>query len=313
MTTTWRTLLRIFLTLALVVGVAACGDDDDEPAASGDTASEDASASEDSASEDEASDDDAASGDAAASGDFCGALQTFHGAIFETQLEDDATAEDIQAAHDSLDPLWSDVEASAPEELSDPVEELGATIDALGEGDAEPFNDDETAVTYFSMVSDTLDDCVDEVIEVTAVDFAFTGMPESIPSGPIGLRLENATEADEEHELIIFKKAEGDTRSAEEILNDPASQEQGPGEFAGAIFASPDSTAGTFLDLTPGDYIGVCFVPVGSGEHDMPEADDSAEDGGEDQATDDDSAEEEEEEGGPPHFTEGMVVEFSVQ
>lgn len=314
MTMTTRTLRPILLFLAIVLVAAACGNgDDDAPAASGDAIEGDASTEGDEAAGEDGSDDDAASGDQAASGDFCGALQAFHGAIFETQLEDDASAEDVEAAHETLDPLWSDVEASAPEELADPVEELGASIDALGEGDPEPFNADETATTYFAMVSEALDECVEEVIDVTGVDYAFTGIPETIPSGPIGLRLENGTEADEEHELIIFKKADGDTRTAQEILNDPAAQEQGPGEFAGAIFASPGTTSGTFLDLAPGDYIGVCFVPMGSGDEASGEADDAVEDGGEDQATDDDAAAEGEESGGPPHFTQGMVVEFSVE
>ena len=299
MQTTWRTSFRMLLALALLIGVAACGDDDD-----GDTASASAST---------AAEDDGGSEEDEADGDFCGALQAFHGQLFDVQVEDDATEQEIQGAFDTLDPLWSDVEAAAPDDLSDDVEQLGSTIDALGEGDTEPFNADETATTYFSMVSEALDGCVDEVIEVTGVDYAFTGVPETIPSGPIGMRFTNGTDADEEHELIIFKKADGDTRSAEEILNDPAAQEQGPGEFAGAVFAAPGETAGTFLDLAPGDYIAVCFVPVGSGEHEMPEgeADDPMEDAGEDQATDD-QASEGEGEGGPPHFTQGMVAEFSV-
>jgi hypothetical protein len=295
MQTTWRTLLRMLLALTLVIGVAACGDDDDD----GDAASASAST----AAEDEGGEEDEAGGD------FCGALQAFHGQLFDVQVEDDASEEEIQGAFDTLDPLWADVEASVPDEFSDDVEELGSTIDALGEGDAEPFNADDTSTTYFTMVGEALDGCVEEVIEVTGVDYAFTGVPETVPSGPIGMRFTNGTDAEEQHEFIIFKKADGDTRSAEEILNDPASQEQGPGEFAGAVFATPGTTAGTFLDLAPGDYIAVCFIPVGSGEHEMPDG--SMEDGGEDQATDD-QAPEEEGESGPPHFTQGMVAEFSV-
>ena len=303
MQTTWRTLLRMLLALALLTGVAACGDDDED----GDTAASASSSASTATGDDDGSEDDEADGD------FCGALQAFHGQLFEVQVEDDATEAEIQDAYDTLDPLWSDVEAAAPDDFSGDVETLGSTIDALGEGDVEPFNADDTSTTYFSMVSEALDGCVDEIIEVTGVDYAFTGVPETVPSGPIGMRFTNGTDADEQHELIIFKKADGDTRSAEEILNDPAAQEQGPGQFAGAVFATPGTTAGTFLDLAPGDYIAVCFIPVGSGEHEMPEgeADDSMEDAGEDQAADD-QAPEEEGEGGPPHFTQGMVAEFSV-
>ena len=283
MTNSWRTILRTLLALGLLV-TAACGSDDEDPALSGvatTAAPEEAGGDEEEQPAEDGS-------------DYCGALQAFHTQIFQVQLEDDATEEDIQAAFDTLDPLWADVEASAPDEHADAIDELGASIDALGEGDAESFNADDTATTYFSMVSDSLDGCVDEVIEITGVDFAFTGVPETMPSGPIGLRFTNGTDADEQHEFIIFKKADGETRTAEEILNDPATQEQGPGEFAGAVFATPGTTAGTFLDLAPGEYIAVCFIPVGSGE------------------LSEEAVESGEEEGGPPHFTQGMVAEFTV-
>jgi len=252
---------RIALVGLLVFGLAACGDDDEDTAASP------------SASPSEAD---------AGGGDFCGSLKEFNGAIFDTNLEDDATEEDILAAHDKLDPLWSAVEESAPDEQEEPIAELGATIDALGDGDAEPFNADETSNTYFTMLSEVVPDCVEETVEVSAVDYAFEA-PDTFPAGEAGIIFSNDTEKDEEHEFIIFKKAEGETRSAEEILNDPKTQEEGPGEFAGAVFAQPGSTAGSFLDLTPGDYIAVCFIPVGGGED------------------------------GPPHFTEGMVKEFTVE
>lgn len=255
---------RVALAGVLVLGIAACGDDDDDEVASP-----------------------SASGSAApAEGDFCGSLKAFNGAIFDTNLEDEATEEDIQAAHDTLDPLWSKVEESAPEDQEEPIAELGATIDALGDGDAEPFNADETIETYFTMLSEVVPDCVDETVEVTGVDYAFEA-PDAFPAGEAGIIFTNDSEADEQHEFIIFKKAEGDTRTAQEILEDPKTEEEGPGEFAGAVFAGPGDTAGSFLELDAGNYIAVCFIPVGS-------------DAGEDAD-------------GPPHFTRGMVKEFAVE
>lgn len=256
-------LARLVLVGILLLGVAACGDDDDD----GDAAS--------------------GSGAAAEGGDFCGALKAFNGAIFETNLEDDVTEEDVKAAHDTLDPLWTAVEESAPDDQEEPIAELGATIDALADGDAEPFNADETSETYFSMLAEEVPDCVEETVEVTGKDYAFEA-PDSFPAGEAGILFTNDSEDDEEHEFIIFKKAEGETRTAEEILNDPKTEEEGPGEFAGAVFARPGSTAGGFLDLAAGDYLAVCFIPVGSSA-------------GEGEAD------------GPPHFTRGMVKEFSVE
>ena len=275
---TRRRLARLSVAGALVLVAGACGDDDDDDAGS--------EAPSTTAAEQPADDEGDNGGDGAAAGDadaYCTALVEFNSAVFEVQLEDGATEEDILAAGEQLTPLFDEVEANAPEELAGTAAELGESIGALNEGDATAFNAEETSSTYFTMVADSLETCGLDPIEVTAVDYAFEGVPETIPAGQSGLVLVNDSDAGEPHEFIIFKKAEGDTRSAEEILNDPAAQEQGPGEFAGAAFAAtPGTRAGAILELEPGDYIAVCFIPVGGGED------------------------------GPPHFTQGMVAEFTV-
>jgi hypothetical protein len=49
------------------------------------------------------------------------------------------------------------------------------------------------------------------------------------------------------------------------------------------VFADqPDQTAVAMYDLEPGQYVAVCFIPVGGGED------------------------------GPPHFTSGMLAEFEA-
>lgn len=54
-------------------------------------------------------------------------------------------------------------------------------------------------------------------------------------------------------------------------------------EFVTATFAEPGDEGSALVTLEPGDYAMVCFVPVGGGED------------------------------GPPHFTEGMLHEFTVE
>lgn len=260
----------VLLVVALVLGVAACGDDDGSESGSASASGSGSGSGSGSVAKEEA-------------GDFCESLEAFNDAIFDTDLEE-ATEEDAIAAHGQLEPLWSAVKASAPDEVSDSVDALTTSIDALAEGDTEAFNSDDTSAQYFGMVGDVVADCVDEVVEVTAVDYAFEGVPETFPAGASGIRFTNDSENSEPHEFIVFKKADGETRSAEEILNDPAAEEQGPGEFSGAVFAyEAGITGGGFLDLTPGNYLAVCFVPVGGGEE------------------------------GPPHFTQGMLTDFSVE
>jgi len=62
----------------------------------------------------------------------------------------------------------------------------------------------------------------------------------------------------------------------------------------GASFAAPGESDTLFVDLEPGGYVIVCFLPVGATPDNM-----EALESGELQC--------------PPHFTEGMVEEFTVE
>lgn len=264
---------RLALALAIGLLVAACGDDEDaEPAESGATTT--VAPEEDAGGEGEQ-----AGGDIDA---YCSALVEFNTAVFQSEVAEDASPEEAAAVGEELQPLFDEVEANAPEDLAPTAEDLGVALDQLVEGDAAEFNSDATFETYLGLVGDSVPQCGYDNTEVTAVDYAFEGVPAELSAGTQAITLVNESEADEEHEFIVFRKAEGETRSAEELLNDPAAQEQGPGEFVGAAFAPPGESAAALVTLEPGDYIAVCFIPVGGGED------------------------------GPPHFTQGMVAEFSV-
>ena len=52
--------------------------------------------------------------------------------------------------------------------------------------------------------------------------------------------------------------------------------------MAGVVFAAPDETAFTAVDLEPGEHLAVCTIPTGG------------------------------EEGGEPHHAHGMVQAFTV-
>jgi hypothetical protein len=260
-----RTLQRVgagAIALALLGGIAACGDDDDET-----TDTTEAGAP--------------AEGDGAA---FCDAIVEFNGIALASDVgADDSTEEEIIAFGEEVAPLFQTVTDNAPEELKDTAEELNPSVQALLEGDAEDFSADATFETYSELVDGAVDACEFESVDVTAVDYAFEGVPASLDAGSVAFSFTNDSES-EEHEMIIVRKADGVDLSFDEILELSEEESEDMVEFAGFAFAPPGSSGGsTLAQLTAGDYAMVCFVPVG-GEDD-----------------------------GPPHFTQGMVHEFSVE
>lgn len=271
-----RAAARLAVAATIVVGLAACGDDEEDADAS---ASGSGSGTEQTTTTTgDGGDEQAAGGD---TDTFCSALIEFNTAVFEVELDETSTPEDATAAGEQLKPIWDEVTANAPDEVATTADELALTIDALVEGDAEAFNSDETFESYTALVEDGVEACDLPTTEVTAVDYTYEGLPATMEAGPAAVNITN--EGSEEHEIFILKLPEGETRSAEEILAgvDPDSDEP-PGQFVGVAFAPPGESSGTLVDLTPGRYIAACAIPVGGGED------------------------------GPPHFSQGMHAEFSV-
>lgn len=249
----------------LALGLVACGDDDDDETSSGTEAS--------------------APGEQAAGGDteaFCDALVEFNGAALSLEIDDTSSEDDIKEAGEELAPMIATIAENAPEELAGTAEDLNAVVADLTEGDAEAFNADATFETYTQFVGDAVGECDFETVDVTGVDYAFEGVPDTVPSGTVAFSFSNESEA-EEHEMLIVRKADGVEQSFDEILEMSEEESESLVEFKGAAFAPPGGSSTTMAELDPGEYVMVCFVPLGG----------------------DESA--------PPHVTQGMVQEFSVE
>lgn len=249
----------------LVLGVAACGDDDDATTDTTAAETDDTSAP--------------AEGDNAA---FCDALVEFNGAVTNVELDESSTEEDVKATGEQLAPLFETIATNAPEEVSDTADELNTSIQALLDGDAEAFSSDATFETYSGFVSEAVGSCDFETVDVTAVDYAFEGVPESLEAGTFSFAFTNASET-EEHEMIVLRRNDGVALSWEELLGLPEEEAMTNAQFMAAAFAPPGADGSTLAALPAGDYAMVCFIPVGGGED------------------------------GPPHFAEGMIHEFTVE
>jgi len=247
----------------LVLGLAACGDDDD-------TDAERAPAADDGG---------AAEGDNAA---FCDAIVEFNGMVMNVEIDDTSSEDEITAAGEELAAAFEPVVDGAPEELSGAANTIDGALQDLAQGDGEAFNSDDTFSTYTDLAAGAIDECGFETVDVEGVDYAFEGVPATVPAGTVAFRFTNGSE-EEEHEMILVRKVDGVQLSWEEIAELPEEESESMVEFKGAAFAPPGGDSGTFAELDPGEYAMLCFIPVGGAED------------------------------GPPHFTQGMMAEFSVE
>lgn len=121
-------------------------------------------------------------------------------------------------------------------------------------------------------------------LSVTAIDYAFQSVPTTpVKSGTTAITLRNSAPA-EDHELIVFKRLPGaETTPVGDLLKLSEKKLGKSLEFTAAAAVAPaGGTAVGVANLTPGKYVGVCFLPVGGKKK------------------------------GAPHFTQGMVTEFTV-
>ena len=80
----------------------------------------------------------------------------------------------------------------------------------------------------------------------------------------------------------LFKRADGATESIDEVLALPEDELMSKVQFTGVTFGGPGTTNYVALDLEPGTYFLLCFLPQGGGED------------------------------GPPHFMAGMKHTLTV-
>lgn len=249
--------IAVFLASGLFL-LGACGDDDDGAASSGSPSAPAAGETDEPTGSDDGE-------QAAGNGEFCSG--------YTELLSGDPAPDEIRALIDI-----------APEDAKEPLETIATGFEEDGEGffESEAFGE-----SFGALGAAANEECADEVIEVTAIDYGFEGIPDEVSAGTLGVTFSN--EGDELHEMVVFRKNDDTTESFDDIF---ANEDQAAAEAlvteAGATFAVPGQTAsGLFTLEEPGEYVAVCFIPVGT----TPESDEAS---------------------GPPHFSQGMKAEFSV-
>lgn len=178
-----------------------------------------------------------------------------------------------------------------------------ATVEATAETTATAT---EEATPTTEATAEATEEASGETIEVTGVDYAFEGLPETIEAGTVLTFVNGSTV--EFHEMVVIAIPDGEERSVEEILALPP-------EESDAIFADVEPALvavalpgesgmpvvgdGTIAEA--GRYAVVCFIPTGADPTAVAAAMQSATEGPP------------ELEGGPPHVANGMWAELTVE
>jgi hypothetical protein len=287
-----RSLSRVAPALiagSLVFGFAACGGDDDDDGAAGDTTATAAAATETTEATDGTE-----GGPAGGAG-----VEAFCQAELAAEA---AAAQDTASAG----PAFEALVAASPDDIRPTVEEVIANAQT---GPGSPEFDE----PYAEMIGYVKDNCGFGEMNVTAADYNYTGLEADYAAGPTVVTLTN--EGEEVHEIALARINDDVTETAAEIVALPEEEAFSKIVLAGVGFAFPGTEGFTVVDLEPGRYIAVCFIPQGAtpevvaqlrAQGEGPPGEGSAPEGSAPEGSGPDL------ELGPPHHTQGMIQEFTV-
>ncbi len=196
-----------------------------------------------------------------------------------------------------LEAVFEKAKATAPAEISDDVDRISElTQQAFAAGGEEEQGPPPPEVEEIDGRIDDylLANCEVAEVAVTGTEYKFEGLDEPLEVGKTAFNFTN--EGGEEHELILLRFNDGVTQSLEELAQLPPEEAFTKVEAKGFAMAPPGGSDLAFVDLEPGRYGALCFFTVGS----TPEALAAAKESGQ-------------EIDGPPHFTQGMLAEFTVE
>jgi len=216
----------------------------------------------------------------AATTKFCDA--NFRLSSLYNELDAEATPKQMKAFAKRVKPALNAAAQSAPAEIE---AQVTTAVDALKADPTVIFTDTEIQTATGEIDSWAVENCGYQTVDVTGADYSFSGIPATLSTGKTVVTFQNT--GAEFHEFLVVRKK--NDKSVEELLALPQKQAEKQTEFVGAAFAAPGQTSNGFMDIkTPGNYVALCAIPVGT--------------------TDIESVPED----GAPHFTEGMVTEFTV-
>lgn len=261
------------LLVAVTMGLTACGDDDDQAAQTTTTQAEQTTTTGDQAAQRKQT--------------YCEkslALET----LSEPQIDFESLTpaqqrdEAKKFASEKILPLANEIEPLVPAEVKRDANLLiSSTRTVARTGDFSVFEKPEVKAAEQRLHAYDLQNCGWKQVDVTGTEYAFQGVPSTLPAGATSFELANR--GNEAHEIVVLRIKDGVTESFEQLLKLPEEQAQQKVEVRGTSGRVPPGQPGYVVaDLNPGRYGVACFLPVGEGQE------------------------------GPPHTTRGMFAAFTV-
>jgi hypothetical protein len=225
---------------------------------------------------------------------YCDARVAFENAGVPPIGDLDSTSPEAQAEvwkdyANGLQPFVDSVASAAPDELSSDVDVLAGAVDELAStGDVDAvFARPEVGAADGNMHAFDLGNCGWTTRPVAVTEYAFD-LPGELDAGVTSFEVTN--EGTELHQLLLLRKNDGVTETADELLALSSEEILANATLVGFIdTVPPGETYHAVVDLEPGDYIAFCQNPVGTTSEDATPPDDA-----------------------PPHYAQGEVSEFTV-
>ena len=179
--------------------------------------------------------------------------------------------------------------APAPDAITTDVSTIKAGIQPITNGEPGDTESPEFTSAQLAVGRWVHSECAFQTVELSTEEYHYSNLPDTLESGVTSFAIEN--HGNEPHMMLLAKVDPKVNKSLDELIQESSTSDgtpEGVTEMGGGGIAMPGSTGYFTVDLEPGRYAIVCPLPVGwNGQGPPPEA--------------------------PPHMTQGMAAEFTVE
>jgi hypothetical protein len=211
--------------------------------------------------------------------------------VLRTTNPGSATAEQLQTTVKEFwsrqEPILASMDRQAPNEIkADTRKLLDLARQGAATGDVATLSSPDLIGPDRNIDQYTLQECGYDQITISATDQAYQGIPSAVPAATVSVTLRN--QGQDAHQAVISRAKDGVTQPYTEILALPPDQQLQMATPLGLLLADPGQTDTVFFRLAPGRHAAADLLPQGTTRINSPPG------------------------GGPPHYTLGMLAEFTV-